>query len=303
MSTLTVKKTAHLKGHTSPIYALAEGIKENLFFSGGSDEIVAEWNLETLNQERFAIKLEAPAYSINYIKETGIILVGNGIGGIHVIDLEKKKEIKLLQHHKGPVFDLKYSITRNAFYAASADGSISACSLETISHDKTVKLCDQKIRDMSINREQNQMAIACGDGSVRIFDLSSFSEIFSFGAHQLSANAVKYHPDGKQLISGGRDAHLNIWDINDNYRVIQSIPAHNYAIYSIEFSPDNHFIATASRDKTIKIWDVETLEILLRIDKSHFNGHINSVNKLLWSKYNNYLISTGDDKSIMVWKI
>jgi hypothetical protein len=27
------------------------------------------------------------------------------------------------------------------------------------------------------------------------------------------------------------------------------------------------------------------------------------VNKLLWSDFNNYLISTGDDKAIMVWKI
>lgn len=298
-----VKKIAHLTGHTSSIYALAEGFKENFFFSGGSDKIIAEWNLETLRQENFAIKLEAPAYSFVYIKERGIILAGNGTGGIHVIDLEKKKEIKLLQQHTAPVFDLKYAINHHSFYAASADGSVSVSSLETLSHIKTVKLCEQKIRDLSINREQSQMAIACGDSSVRIFDLSSFTEIFSFEAHRLSANAVKYHPDGKHLITGGKDAHLNIWNIADNYRIVQSIPAHNYAIYSIEFSPDNKLFATASRDKTIKIWDARTFELLLRIDKSHFNGHINSVNKLLWSKYKNYLISAGDDRTIMVWEI
>ena len=43
--------------------------------------------------------------------------------------------------------------------------------------------------------------------------------------------------------------------------------------------------------------------MLLRIDKSKNEGHTYSVNKLLWSDFNNYLISTGDDKTIMVWEI
>ena len=43
--------------------------------------------------------------------------------------------------------------------------------------------------------------------------------------------------------------------------------------------------------------------MLARIDKSQHEGHTHSVNKLLWTDFNNYLISTGDDKAIMVWEI
>ena len=303
MITIKAEKVAHLQGHASAVYALAEGLKENLFFSGGSDKIVAEWNLETFVPEDFAIKLEAPAYSFVYVKEKEIILVGNGSGGIHIIDLIQKKEIKLLQHHSGPVFDLKYSIVNNAFYAASADGSISTSSLETLLHLKTIKLCTQKVRDLAINSDESRLAVACGDGSIRIFELVDFKQVYGFPAHELSANAVKFHPDGEHLITGGRDAHLNIWDVLDNYRIIKSIPAHNYAIYSIEFSPHLPYFATASRDKTIKIWDTQSFDLLLRLDKLHFKGHTHSVNKLLWSKFKNYLISAGDDRVIMVWEI
>ena len=123
-----------------------------------------------------------------------------------------------------------------------------------------------------------------------------------FSAHQFSANVATYSPDGTLLLSGGRDAHLNIWDAK-SYTLIKSIPAHNFAIYDIVFSPDAKLFATASRDKTIKIWDAETFELLVRIDKEKWDGHLNSVNKLLWSSYNNYLISTGDDRSIMVWDV
>ena len=124
----------------------------------------------------------------------------------------------------------------------------------------------------------------------------------AFDAHQLSANCVAYHPNGKQLLSGGRDAHLNSWDAS-TYQLIKSIPAHNYAIYDIVFSPDNKYFATASRDKTIKIWNAEDAGLLMRINKEKYDGHSNSVNKLLWCKYNNYLVSTGDDRIIMVWEV
>ena len=125
----------------------------------------------------------------------------------------------------------------------------------------------------------------------------------SFLAHEFSVNLVKYHPNGKYLLSGGRDAHLKIWDIKNDYELVKSIPAHNYAIYSIAFSPDNKLFATASRDKTFKLWDAENFDFLLRVNKENFDGHVNSVNAIFWSNYNNYLISAGDDRTIMLWEV
>jgi WD40 repeat protein len=103
------------------------------------------------------------------------------------------------------------------------------------------------------------------------------------------------------MISGGRDAYLKIWSM-DNFSLLQSIPAHNYAIYSISFSPDRKYFATASRDKTVKIWNADTFEVLVRLDKENFEGHKNSVNKVLWME-NNFLISAGDDRAIIIWEV
>ena len=61
--------------------------------------------------------------------------------------------------------------------------------------------------------------------------------------------------------------------------------------------------ATASRDKTMKIWDANNFKLLKVIDTVRNGGHINSVNTLRWSKYNNWLISGSDDRSIIIWEI
>ncbi|MGZ0017666.1 WD40 repeat domain-containing protein [Yeosuana sp. AK3] len=42
---------------------------------------------------------------------------------------------------------------------------------------------------------------------------------------------------------------------------------------------------------------------LVQIDKEKHDGHLYSVNKLIWSTYNNYLISAGDDRTIIIWEI
>jgi WD40 repeat protein len=152
-----------------------------------------------------------------------------------------------------------------------------------------------------LNHDHSNLAVACGDGTVRIFDANSAEEIFRIEAHQFSTNCVAFHPDNNYILSGGKDAYLKIWDAK-SYTLIEGIPAHNYALYSVAFSPDKKYFATASRDKTFKIWDADTLEFMIRVDKEKHGGHKNSVNNILWMK-NNSLVSTGDDRSVCVWEV
>ena len=78
---------------------------------------------------------------------------------------------------------------------------------------------------------------------------------------------------------------------------------HMYAINHLSFSPDSKYFVTCSMDKSIKVWDAEKFQLLKVIDKARHAGHGTSVNKVLWSGYNNLLVSGSDDRSISVWEI
>lgn len=299
---LKIKKTTSLTGHSGSIYALDKGVSEHTFFTGSGDKHVALWNLQTLESEKFAASFPAAVYSLCHIPEKKLLLVGTSAGSIHILDLERKEEIKILQHHTAPVFDIKYSLITNCFYSAGSDGNFGICSMDSLSLIKIKKLCNEKVRSIDFNYVNLEIAVASGDCNIRIFDLNTLEEKKTLLAHTLSANVAKYAPDGTMLLTGGRDAYLKIWDAK-KYELIKSIPAHNFAIYDIVFSPDASVFATASRDKTIKIWDSKTFELLVRINKENFDAHVNSVNKLLWSTYNDYLISVSDDRAVMVWEV
>ena len=268
-----------------------------MVFSGASDKFVASWDLGTLKPTPFAIKMDASVYSLLYITEKNTLLIGTISGNIHVVNLDTKTELKILTVFKTGIFDLKFS--GDSFYAASSDGHLAIGNLNDFTIQHIIKVCDAKIRQM--DTFENHLALACGDGYIRIMDINSKKMIVEFEAHNLSANAVKYRKDGT-LLSGGRDAHLKLWNSQMNYSLLKSIPAHNFAIYAIALQPNGNLIATASRDKTAKIWD-EDLNILARLDKDKWDGHINSVNALLWHAGSGYLVSTGDDRSVIVWEV
>ncbi|MGY8888636.1 MAG: WD40 repeat domain-containing protein, partial [Flavobacteriales bacterium] len=187
----------------------------------------------------------------------------------------------------------------NCFYTASGDGNFAVCSLDTLSLIQIKKLTNEKVRNIDFNDTTSEIAVALGDCKVLVFDLQTLDHKTDFMAHQSAVYVVRYSPDGKFLLTGGKDAHLNIWNVK-NYELVKSIPAHNWAIYDIVFNPDASLFATASRDKTIKIWDAKTYELLKRITKTKFDGHTHSVNKLFWNTCPNYLVSVGDDKMVMV---
>jgi len=296
---LEIKIIGALKGHTGCIYAVDRGLYSNTIFTGGSDNFIAQWNLETLQAEKFAASFTAHLYTICHIPEKKLLLAGTTDGNIHIINLDQKKEVRILKHHKGPVFDIKYSLKTNCFYTAGGDGNLAVCSLDTLSLLKIITLSHEKLRSIDFNYNASEIAVATGSCDIFILDLFTLQIKFGFIAHQLSANIVRYTPDGKFLLSGGRDAYLKIWETG-SYTLSKSIPAHNWAIYDITFSPDAALFATASRDKTVKIWNTKTFGLIKRITKEHFAGHTFSVNKLLWSAFNNYLVSVGDDKEVTI---
>ena len=301
---MEVELVSELTGLDGSVYSLEKAGNSNRFYSGSNDQIVVEWDLEQMQPVKAVASLPSRSYALKYIPEYNLLIVGNYSGGMHVIDLEAGKEIRLFQLHKKTIFNIEYDEKRKRIISLSADGSYAFWSLpdfQLLHHEVLTHL---KVRCVAFRADKDEMAIGCGDGTIRIIHTETFEQLAQLEGHETdySVNSLAFTPDGKQLISGSRDARTNFWNLADGYELTNRIPAHNYAIYSIVFHPSKPIYATGSMDKTIRIWELGKMRPVQTIDLT-LGGHTNSVNKLLWSDFNDYLISTGDDRSIKVWKI
>lgn len=302
---MQITKTAQLEGHKGSIYALEQGPEPHLVYSGGGDRLIVEWNLAEHKQSRLLVKMPERVFSLRFLKGQQLLLAGSYTGEIYVLDPVDGKQLHRLNNHQQMIFDLAPIPGQNAFISLGGDGVFSVWSLEDFSLLYTQKVGHFKLRNVGFHPNGEEMAIGSEDGCIRIFDLKDFGEKQVLEGHfeGFSVNSLQYIHDGRQMVSGSRDAYIVLWDVGEQYSFNRRFQPHIYAIYSIVSSPDGKLLATGSRDKTIKIWDAATLELKETIIGSSMEGHTKSVNKIIWGNYRDQLISTGDDRTVKVWGI
>jgi len=299
-----VTRTGLYTGHKGSVYTIGASLDQDKFITAGSDGIIAEWSFDDRIEGIPLAQVNNIVYSMFVDLDSKLLVIGQAAGGLHIIDLVQKKEMRLLQYHESPIFNITTHNDYQWIISLGGNGKIVITSLKDFSLIREVEVGGGKLRSIVINDSGDTAIVGTADGTIHFFKLPDWRQIKIIQAHQegFSVNSLKYNLDETLLYSGSRDAHLNIYDVKDEFKKINSIPAHNYAIYSIVSSPDGTQIATASRDKTIKIWDANDMTLQMRIELGKTEGHKNSVNTLYWHP-NGKLISGSDDRSIMAWDI
>jgi WD40 repeat protein len=300
LSSVQVNKRHTFTGHRDSVYALQPGDRPYLFFSGAGDGMVVQWDLQSPGDGALIAKLPNSVYSLLHLDKQ-LLIAAQNFSGIHLIDHERNKELVSLQLTESYIFDLQSF--ENDLVVATGDGTIIIVNLETWVVKKRISFSNKSARAIAINPVSEEMAVGFSDHGIRILSLYDYELKQEIKAHQNSVFAVRYSPDGNFLFSGARDARLNVWDVKSNYRLVEEVAAHLYAINHITFSPDGKYFATASMDKSIKLWNTQDLKLLKVIDKSRHAGHGTSVNKLLWTTFNNQLVSASDDRTISAWDL
>ncbi len=297
MSNIEVKKLHTFLGHNDSLYSL-EALNDHQFFSAGSEGMVVRWDLKSPDEGEIVARVGGSIYAMAYDPKEEVLFIGENNEGIHKIDLKQQKEVGSIQLGNHQIFDLK--INNGNLWAALESGEIVqlTTSLEVLNRKKIVSE-----RARSLDFLNDSLVVGCSDNTIKVLDQSNLELSYELKAHNNSVFVAKYHPSGKYLISGGRDAQLHVWDTEVDYLLRESMAAHLYTINHLVFDAEGKYFVTCSMDKAIKLWNAHNFKLLKVLDKHRHAGHGNSVNKLLWMKYQDLLVSCSDDRTISVWAI
>lgn len=298
---ITVQKNTELTGHSNPIFALTLSQKPEILFTGGNDKGMVEWSLKTNSFIKVMFPVAASIYAIHCPENYPLMFTGLRSGEVLIFDFIKQRLLPGLRHHRKPVFDIKSVNSKKELLVASEDGTVSIWSLDTLQLVHTIKVSSDTIRCISISPNEKQVAFGCRDNEIRIYDLEDYTLINVLKGHTMAVFSLQYSPDGSYLVSGSRDAQIKIWNTS-TFELIESVPAHLFAVNHIAFHPTQPYFATASMDKSIKLWGSDDFKLYKIISREKgYDMHRLSVNKLAWN--GDHLLSTGDDKKIMLWDI
>ena len=175
------------------------------------------------------------------------------------------------------------------------------------------------------------------DKTIKVWELSTGTEIHTLTGHSDFVNSVTVSPDGKWLASVDTYT-IKLWDLSTGEE-IRTLTGHSALVHSVMFSPDGQMLASGGNDQTIKLWNpnseatIRTLSAKSPIDAVSFSpdgqvlasgernniiklwnpntgeeirtltGHSRKVSAVSFSPDGQVLASGSGDKTIKIWQL
>ena len=143
---MEVLKKGVFPGHKGSVYTIERSFEKNKFVTAGGDGIIAEWDFDNTEVGKPLAMVNKVVYSIKLDISTGRLFAGQAEGGIHVIDLHKNKETRLLQYHNAPIFNMAINNDFEIIVSLDGSGELGISALEDLSLIKKLKISEGKLR-------------------------------------------------------------------------------------------------------------------------------------------------------------
>ncbi|CAK7269175.1 peroxisomal targeting signal 2 receptor [Sporothrix epigloea] len=232
-----------------------------------------------------------------------------------------------------PYYDSRVAVASSANFGIIGNGKLFVLEL-TAAGVQVGKVWDTNDAQFDVawsEINENQLLVACGDGSLKLFDLSVDSyPVMNFHEHKREALSVSWSPVTKDsFLTSSWDGTVKLWSPTRN-QALRTLPI-GTCTYSAAYCPSNPaIVSAASSDSNLRIYDLRTpvsakyhlvATIPVHVPPTH-SGHLphlanggvpppgamgGAPAEILthdWNKYNDTVIATGGvDKTIRTFDI
>ncbi len=112
------------------------------------------------------------------------------------------------------------------------------------------------------------------EAPIHIFDLKREKKLITLKGHRDGVERIAFAPDGKTLVSFGRDNTLRKWDVATG-KEIGPTAGHQHEVTGVAFIDGGRRVVSRSLDRTLRFWDPLTGKEAMRLTTP--NGHRNAL--------------------------
>jgi WD40 repeat protein/serine/threonine protein kinase/DNA-binding XRE family transcriptional regulator len=161
---------------------------------------------------------------------------------------------------------------------------------------------DDTVMDMAWSPDGSKFATTGKDGTLRIWDAKTHTELLKISAHLaldagtvLGVRELAWSPDGSRIATAGLDKKANVWDVATGNEIVR-FTGHGDEVLSVTWSADGLSVASASKDATVKVWDAKTGK-----EKFTLSNHTGPVKRVAWSQDGKRIATASEDGTARLW--
>jgi cilia- and flagella-associated protein 52 len=142
------------------------------------------------------------------------------------------------------------------------------------------------------------------EGEVRVWKIGKQTQVMeaSLKEHRGRVNDIQVSKSNEQAVSASADGSCIVWDLANFTRTICLFEKTMFK--QVLYHPDEYQIITTGSDRKIAYWDAFDGQQIRNIEASE--GEINALGfmyfRSLIDSNNDYFLSGGEDKMLMLWK-
>lgn len=316
----------------SPIVSLAFSPDSRLLAAGTQDRSVTIWDLSTSKEPTvFKEDKDGVALSIAFSPDSNTVAIGRaGIVRLFNVNTGSLVSTALL-FQPANIKALAFSTDGDTLAMGSSDSIVT---LWGVTEKKLLtQLVGHSMEVLTIAfSEEGVLATGSGDGSIRLWEMHGLADP-SYRRDLINANAslkqithpvydksiellratlnghagpvtsVAFVPDGKSLVSGGKDGSVKLWSTTKrsaNSTVELGRPS-TQSISALAFSGNGQMLATSSYGGSVEIWNTSATLSNPRNGEQLPSENFTPVNSIAFSPDSRLVATGGLDTHVRLW--
>jgi small GTP-binding protein len=292
---LIAEKVIQLDYKDARIHAYAFSLDGKRVLTGGSDNTVRLWDMETGRClsvfEGHGSNVFGVAWTVKHFLSGAFL---DNI--IRLWDSETGRCLRALKGHMNGVWTVAWATDQRHALSGSADKTIRLWDMKT---GRCLCVLEGHTEDVLCVTWSTDLCYALSssaDKTVRLWNVKTGQCLRVFEGHIAMVWSVAWSPDGKRALSGAEDNTVRLWEVETG-RCLRVLEGHTARILSVAITSDSRFALSGSDDKSVRLWDMETGHCLAVL------GHRTEIKSVALSADGIHAFSSDSSGGIRVWNL
>jgi WD40 repeat protein/serine/threonine protein kinase len=301
--TATGRELRVLRGHRSPVWAVAFNSDGTRLAAWGPDGIIKLWDANTgrLSAEvTHPGRVFAGAWSPNDTR----LASGHEDGTVTISGVHAGDKIVTLRGHAGSVSNLAWSPDGTRLAATSRnDFSVRVWDVASLKTVLPPLRHSHEVTSFAWEPDGQRLATGGADETVKVWNAATGRELVTLRGNRERITSLAWGPDGR-LVSGCGDGSVKVWDsVRDQESGV--LPGHGERATAVAWSPDGKRVVSGCDDGEVRVWDPITRAQVLSLkghDTRQVSQQFGLIRSVAWSPDGTHLASAGLDGRALVWE-